>query len=101
MPSSVSSATSRAPIPQPDAAPPRPTNDRVLYVGLNEDSAQAEAAVLAARTARLVRIAPSAETAVQFEGMTYDLATASGPGLFAAALASANHMSADAGARLA
>jgi hypothetical protein len=105
MPSGVRSATSRAsiqpPLDPPGVAPAKPTNDRILYIGLNEDSAQSEAAVLAARTARLVRIAPSAESTVAFEGMTYDLAAPSGPRLFAAALASSGGMTAEAEARLA
>jgi hypothetical protein len=103
MSSGIAPATARSPLVRHDpteATPPHPTNDRVLYIGLNEDSAPGESAILAARTAGLVRIAPRAESEVGFEGMSYDLSTVDGIGLFAAALASGGRMTAEAESRL-
>jgi hypothetical protein len=75
-------------------APTTPSNDRVLYFGLNETSADGEAAALARRT-QVTRIRASADTRVELQGVSFDLATASGPPAFAEALAVAHGMTAE------
>jgi hypothetical protein len=75
-------------------APPTPTNDRILYFGLNEASADLESAALA-RRAQVTRIRPHDDGRVSFQGASFDLTTPAGPPAFAEAVAVAHGMMAE------
>jgi hypothetical protein len=68
-------------------APRTPSNDAVLYMGMNKDSFGIESRALAARGARLSTIESSASSTVSFEGHDYDLSSEMGSRIFAAAVA--------------
>ncbi len=76
-------------------APRAPTNDRILYVGMNKDSSGIESCALAARSVGLTTIESSASSTVTFEGHEYDLSSEMGAHIFAAAVGQAYGLDAD------
>jgi hypothetical protein len=64
-------------------------NDRILYVGMNEDSATVERGALASRGASVDEVTSEAASAVSFDGVAYDLADPAGATHFAAAVGAA------------
>jgi hypothetical protein len=63
-----------------------PANDRILYVGINKDSAGTESRTLAARGVGLTAIESAATSSVRFQGHDYDLSDESGARTFANAV---------------
>ncbi|MDF2695388.1 MAG: hypothetical protein K0S65_3771 [Labilithrix sp.] len=80
------------------AAPPAPSpkNERVLYVGMNDVSKDAEADGLRKGGAQVTTVLRNDNTAVRLDGADFDLADTSGCAAFASRLAAKHGLSPDA-----
>lgn len=66
---------------------PRPSNDDILYIGLNKESRDGESRALSRTGARVTTVRGTIGSEVRFRGRSYDLAERAGVDAFAADLA--------------